>query len=85
MGLATALDENDRGGQSYIKKNCSLISMQFVLVFLVAFLAFASAYCPNGCSGHGSCGVNEKCNCYNRIDGEPAWTDADCSARTCPK
>lgn len=41
--------------------------------------------CPNLCSGHGSCHRNAKCTCYNRPDGEPAWTEVDCSARTCPK
>ena len=33
-------------------------------VFLfIAFLATAAAYCPNGCSGHGSCGANGKFVC----------------------
>jgi len=60
--------------------------MQMILLLVVALMvALASAYCPNGCNGHGSCGNNDKCTCYNRIDGEPAWTNADCSARTCPK
>ena len=27
----------------------------------------------------------DKCTCYNRPDGEPAWTGNDCSLRTCPK
>lgn len=48
------------------------------------FIQLASSYCPNGCSGHGSCGQNDKCTCYTRIDGDPAWTFADCSGRTCP-
>jgi len=57
-----------------------------MLLFVVAcVLAMCSAYCPNGCNGHGSCGNNDKCTCYNRVDGEPAWTNPDCSARTCPK
>lgn len=43
-----------------------------------------SANCANGCNGHGSCGANDKCTCYTRIDGNPAWTNPDCSARTCP-
>eukprot|EP00981_Chlorochromonas_danica_P007966 scaffold1931_cov215-Ochromonas_danica.AAC.22 len=55
-------------------------------ILLLAFLlAVAQAACPNGCNGHGSCGANDKCTCYTRIDGEPAWTYADCSGRTCPK
>jgi hypothetical protein len=59
--------------------------MQFVILLLAALAAIALGYCPNGCSGHGSCGPDDVCTCYNRIDGDPAWTYADCSARTCPK
>ena len=59
--------------------------MQLITSLLVAFIASAAAYCPNGCSGHGSCGVNDKCTCYARVDNTlPAWTEPDCSARTCP-
>jgi len=62
--------------------------MGFAKAFLIAttFLALrVSAYCPNGCSGHGSCGKNDQCNCYLRPDGDVAWTGHDCSLRTCPK
>jgi len=61
--------------------------MQVTMITLVLMVVFATvaAYCPNGCSGHGKCGANDKCDCYSRIDGEPAWTEADCSKRTCPK
>jgi hypothetical protein len=52
---------------------------------LATLLASASAYCPNGCSGHGSCGANDKCSCYTRPNSDPAWTEHDCSLRTCPK
>lgn len=58
-----------------------------ILTLLVVILSVAMVFaaCPNGCNGHGSCGANDKCTCYNRIDGEPAWVNPDCSARTCPK
>jgi len=56
-----------------------------ILYTIVAFLSVANAYCPNGCSGHGSCGANDKCTCYSRPNGDPAWTGHDCSLRTCPK
>ena len=59
--------------------------MQALFLMVVLMIGYAAAYCPNGCNGHGSCGANDKCACYNRIDGEPAWTNADCSGRTCPK
>ena len=59
--------------------------MKAVLV-LFASLALVSAYCPNGCSGHGSCRENDKCSCYSRPkNNDPAWTQHDCSERTCPK
>jgi len=55
-------------------------------VVLSILLTSALAFCPNGCSGHGSCGANDKCTCYTRIGGsEEAWTYPDCSGRTCPK
>ena len=58
--------------------------MKFCLA--LALVIGASAYCPNGCSGHGSCGNNDKCTCYTRPkNSDPAWTEHDCSVRTCPK
>mmetsp|Transcript_11268 Transcript_11268/g.17136 ORF Transcript_11268/g.17136 Transcript_11268/m.17136 type:complete len:210 (+) Transcript_11268:80-709(+) len=59
--------------------------MQLKVIAILSIATAITAYCPNGCSGHGSCGTNDKCTCYARIDGEPAWTFADCSGRTCPK
>ena len=60
--------------------------MQYINVAIfAALIASVSAYCPNGCSGHGTCGANDKCTCYVNPDGKPAWVEADCSARTCPR
>ena len=42
------------------------------------------AYCPNSCSGKGSCGDYDICTCVNGPDGFPAFTGPDCSQRTCP-
>ena len=87
-----------------------------VLLVLTTIIATVGAYCPNACSGHGSCGINgnyfsahsiltfqflplllsrlfpssvyfflDKCTCYHRPNGDPAWTGHDCSLRTCPK
>jgi hypothetical protein len=57
------------------------------VVYLFSLINLSQIYghCPNGCSGHGSCGLDDQCTCYARVDGEPAWTYADCSGRTCPK
>uniref|UniRef100_A0A7S0SS37 EGF-like domain-containing protein n=1 Tax=Chromulina nebulosa TaxID=96789 RepID=A0A7S0SS37_9STRA len=57
----------------------------FFSILLLLLITYIYCNCPNGCSGHGSCGSNDKCTCYTRIDGDPAWTYADCSGRTCPK
>ena len=51
---------------------------------VATLLVCVTAYCPNGCSGHGSCGENDMCTCYNRVDGNPAWIYPDCSGRSCP-
>merc|ERR1740138_1269177 len=71
-------------------------SATFIVVIATA-LGVANAYCPNGCSGHGTCQtaststgtVKDSCLCFTHLDGGstpvPAWTGADCSLRTCPR
>jgi hypothetical protein len=49
----------------------------FVATLAAAFVAAAVAECPNGCSGHGACGVYSDCTCYRN------WMGADCSERVC--
>jgi len=49
----------------------------FVATLAAAFVAAAVAECPNGCSGHGSCGIYSDCTCYRN------WMGADCSERVC--
>jgi DNA-binding beta-propeller fold protein YncE len=44
----------------------------------------SSGYCENQCSGHGNCEMNSNCRCHLNENGDPAWTGADCSLRTCP-
>lgn len=46
------------------------------LLLLLAGLATASALCPNGCSGHGTCLEYDMCTCYQN------WQGNDCSERT---
>jgi len=65
--------------------------MSKVFALTLAMFGSAAAYCPNGCSGHGTCsngvGMKDKCNCFTHLDGDETvamWTGADCSLRTCP-
>ena len=57
----------------------------FQLLLIFAILSLIKAHCPNGCSSHGTCGPNDKCTCYERSDGDPAYVYPDCSGRSCPK
>merc|ERR1711865_851923 len=57
----------------------------------LALVGVTQAYCPNGCSGHGTCsnsnGMKDTCSCFSHLDdGDMVamWTGADCSLRTCP-
>jgi hypothetical protein len=53
-----------------------------------AIVALAVGACPNQCSGHGRCGANDKCICYNQAGSSnpyrAAYAGVDCSLRTCP-
>lgn len=48
-----------------------------IILALFVIIGSAFAACPNGCSGNGVCGANDKCSCYQN------WQGADCSLRTC--
>jgi len=46
----------------------------------------ALAACSNECSGHGTCRGYGFCHCHHDEGGiDHAWTQHDCSDRTCPK
>jgi hypothetical protein len=45
----------------------------------------ALAACANECSGHGQCRGYGFCHCNHMPNGDHAWTQHDCSDRTCPK
>lgn len=48
------------------------------LLILASAIAFASASCPDSCSGHGSCGKYDSCSCFAR------WGGVNCADRECP-
>jgi len=67
---------------------------------LATLVGFATAACPNSCSGHGTCNRYDACTCFketalppdwktnkNLFKGtiEVEWTGADCSRRTCAR
>jgi hypothetical protein len=56
------------------KFNATLLSF----VGIVAILSKVNAECPNACSGHGTCGNFDMCNCWRN------WQANDCSERICP-
>jgi hypothetical protein len=47
------------------------------LAVLALVVATVAAKCPNECSGKGTCGENDLCNCY------AGYTGLDCSGRKC--
>lgn len=60
--------------------------LSFILLIVISvILVIVNAHCPNACSGKGNCGSNDKCTCYVKSNGDPAYTYPDCSGRTCPK
>lgn len=58
--------------------------MRHVQLWAVALAALAlaaapaRAACPNKCSGHGRCGINDVCECMQN------WQGGDCAERVCP-
>eukprot|EP01029_Cantina_marsupialis_P028209 TRINITY_DN775862_c0_g1_i1.p1 TRINITY_DN775862_c0_g1~~TRINITY_DN775862_c0_g1_i1.p1 ORF type:complete len:402 (-),score=88.38 TRINITY_DN775862_c0_g1_i1:116-1321(-) len=49
-----------------------------LLLFFAIFSEICVAECPNECNGHGICGRNDRCFCYDQ------YTGNDCSLRVCP-
>lgn len=76
--------------QSFYSSIFTVAHMNTLTKFTAVALTIVSivqAYCPNGCSGAGTCGPYDSCECYKRADvaTDPAFTGADCSLKTCPK
>jgi len=58
--------------------------MQAIRTLLaLAFLGGAAAVCPNACSGHGTCGNDDVCYCYQDW-GMGDEISGDCSMKYCP-
>ena len=57
--------------------------MLIFAIFCIVLLS-CDGYCPNECSGHGTCIDNDRCDCVRSRDGQVAWTGNDCSYRACP-
>jgi len=45
---------------------------------IATLTSVALGACPNKCSGHGTCGANDVCDCTQN------WINSDCSGRLCP-
>jgi hypothetical protein len=58
-----------------------------MILALTLFLAFATslnANCDNNCSGHGTCMIDEVCQCYDNWGVGLSHDSGDCSDRICP-
>ena len=59
--------------------------MKSILIFVLASLfATVESRCDNACSGHGTCNIRTKCDCYDNFGIGMGHESGDCSDRICP-
>lgn len=56
----------------------------FSVLLLLSFVAAINAACDNGCSGHGTCGAQQICTCFDNWGLGLSHLSGDCSERICP-
>lgn len=57
---------------------------QVIVLVLFYISCVSAASCDNGCSGHGTCGQNGICSCYDNWGVGLGRDSGDCSDRICP-
>jgi hypothetical protein len=58
--------------------------MQAIVALLLLAAASVNADCENACSGHGDCGLDDVCTCYQNWGIGMGGLSGDCSERICP-
>jgi hypothetical protein len=55
-----------------------------IVSILLVIAVAVNAECENACSGHGECGLNDVCTCYQNWGIGMGGLSGDCSERVCP-